>query len=672
MFVYTTHNIRRQVFCNSCSANFVPTDVDLTGQTTGTTTHAGSTGVMISEPATATSAVVGMSRQTVRVCQMCYEHATSRHNDLSAFNTTMSTTSKTESVEANNNTDSNRSNYSNNGEDYLLPPSPSSARLKEHPCKTNNHNASENSSCSTTLDMHVVRDRIREGNAHMGRVAAEQLERLARELLRLRAPLLWQDSLHPDNKLQDDRLLRAWINQLLTLATRCCATVAPNVKKGDLLDLRPYVKIKVIPGGSHKDCAYMSGVVFRKTVSHKRMAREVDNPRIMLLSGGIEFTRMENRIASLETLFEQEEKYMEILVGKILKLKPDVLLVGRSVSRKAQELVLKAGVVLARHVKSKLLNRIARQTGATVISTTDLIMNQFGESVLGKCRRFRLATFRDNEAWTDDDDLSKDLDQILSSDGTGGEAANKLKPRVRKSIKALLADPTLRNSERQAALAANRLGQDVLDGAEAVKTGLAKRGVANTYIMLEGCPRELGCTVVLRGANRATLKQVKSVFRFLANAAYNLRLETTYLKERGARLRPDFKVIPANIFSTSLCVDYGQPPDGRKVRPWNGGNSEALQRLDSNGELSALDHQSILITSVWMTEKTQCCPAEVKGICYYSMQDVALGQFLRDSCFNLSLKCQNPNCKKSVLDHSLSFVHNDGLINIMVSLLVRL
>ena len=243
---------------------------------------------------------------------------------------------------------------------------------------------------------------------------------------------------------------------------------------------------------------------------------------------------------------------------------------------------------------------------------------------------------------------------------------------MRKSIKALLADPTLRNSERQAALAANRLGQDVLDGAEAVKTGLAKRGVANTYIMLEGCPRELGCTVVLRGANRATLKQVKSVFRFLANAAYNLRLETTYLKERGARLRPDFKVIPANIFSTSLCVDYGQPPDGRKVRPWNGGNSEALQRLDSNGELSALDHQSILITSVWMTEKTQCCPAEVKGICYYSMQDVALGQFLRDSCFNLSLKCQNPNCKKSVLDHSLSFVHNDGLINIMVSLLVRL
>jgi 1-phosphatidylinositol-3-phosphate 5-kinase len=66
------------------------------------------------------------------------------------------------------------------------------------------------------------------------------------------------------------------------------------------------------------------------------MAKEAQNPRITLLRSGIEFSRMENCIASLDTSLEQEEKYMEISVGKILKLKPHVLLVGRSVSRKAQ------------------------------------------------------------------------------------------------------------------------------------------------------------------------------------------------------------------------------------------------------------------------------------------------------------------------------------------------
>jgi len=416
----------------------------------------------------------------------------------------------------------------------------------------------------------------------------------------------------------------------------------------------------VIPGGSIQDCAvcdrstillchlsfyprfaspqrlvlhfsqYLSGIVFRKQVSHKRMAKEVRNPKIMLLSGGIEFTRTENRFASLHTLLEQESKYIEILVGRIIKLKPDVLCVGRSVSRRALELFLKANVVLVQHVKPALMSRISRQTGATIISSTDHIMNQFGAHVLGKCNRFRLITFRDNEIWIDPLDSDVDIYNDTSTATNGHQ----------RSIRKLLKQKKLSNHERQAALAANVLGDGVVDGAEAVKCGLAKRGVAQTYIMLEGCPKHLGCTVVLRGASRTALKQVKRVFRFLVNVAYNLRLEMSYLKERRARVRPDFKLEPKHNFSSSLCVDYGVPPPGRKmVRPWNG--SESAQRSLS-GEITAFDHQSILITSVWMTEKTQCCPAEVKGICYYSLQDVSLGQFLRDSCFNLSLKCQNP------------------------------
>eukprot|EP00980_Cylindrotheca_fusiformis_P007582 scaffold1580_cov116-Cylindrotheca_fusiformis.AAC.17 len=488
---------------------------------------------------------------------------------------------------------------------------------------------------------------VEEGNRHLGLTAASHLEQMAEGLLASDAPLLWKElSNQSKNDGGDPKLYKRWINKLMGLATRCCTTVEPNVKKGDLLDIRPYVKIKVIPGGSYKDCAYLSGIMFRKTVSHKQMAREVDQPRIMLLSGGIEFTRTENRIASLDTLLEQEGKYMEILVGRILKLKPDVLMVGKAVSRRAQELLLKARVVLVQHVKASLLKRISRQTGATIISSTDHIMNQFGAHVLGKCHRFRIVVARDNEVW---------VDKLENGNGF----------LEKRDIQSLLLDPNLNNHHRQEALAAGKLGESIMDGSDAIKSGLAKRGVAQTYVMLEGCPKQLGCTVILRGTNRAALKQVKIVFRFLVNVAYNLHLETSYLKERCARIRPGYEVQPQNLFSSSLCVDYGTPPNPRKARPWNGASNDTAQRSLS-GEITAYDHQSILISSVWMTDKTQCCPAEVKGICYYSMQDVSLGQFLRDSCFNLSLKCQNANCKKSVLDHSLSFVHNDGFINITV------
>lgn len=157
-----------------------------------------------------------------------------------------------------------------------------------------------------------------------GVTAASHLELIGRELLKSDAPLLWNDT-----TLQD-----AWTSKLMALATQACSTVDPNVKRnGDFLDIRPYCKLKVIPGGSLKECAYLSGVVFRKTVAHKHMAHVVEHPRIFLMSGGIEFTRNEHRIASLETLLEQEDKYTEILVGKIIKAQPTaVLLVGKSVS----------------------------------------------------------------------------------------------------------------------------------------------------------------------------------------------------------------------------------------------------------------------------------------------------------------------------------------------------
>jgi TCP-1/cpn60 chaperonin family len=322
------------------------------------------------------------------------------------------------------------------------------------------------------------------------------------------------------------------------------------------------------------------------------MTREISNPSIMLLSGGIEFTRTENRIASLETLMEQESKYIEILVGKILKVKPDILIVGRAVSRRAQELLLEANVTLLQHVKTSLLGRISRQTGATIISSTDHIMNQFGAHVLGRCNRFRVAVARNNDMW---------VDRPPPSQGAEGSKQTN----AARVISKLLNDSDLTNAERQSVLAANMLGEGIKEGHEAIMAGLAKRGVAQTYVMLEGCPKERGCTVVLRGLSRKALKQLKIVFRFLVNAAYNLRLETSFLKERCARLHPDYHVKPEHLFSSSLCVDYGHPPSNRKIRPWNGGSSNEASQRSISGQITAFDHQSILISSVWMTDKVR-------------------------------------------------------------------
>ena len=48
------------------------------------------------------------------------------------------------------------------------------------------------------------------------------------------------------------------------------------------------------------------------------------------------FDRLETRLSSLDTLLKQEADFLKIQVAKIVALKPDILVVQRTVSRIAQ------------------------------------------------------------------------------------------------------------------------------------------------------------------------------------------------------------------------------------------------------------------------------------------------------------------------------------------------
>ena len=39
-----------------------------------------------------------------------------------------------------------------------------------------------------------------------------------------------------------------WKNTIVTLVREVVSSVDPNVRKGDSMDIKPYVKLKIIPG----------------------------------------------------------------------------------------------------------------------------------------------------------------------------------------------------------------------------------------------------------------------------------------------------------------------------------------------------------------------------------------------------------------------------------------
>ncbi|KAL2216676.1 phosphatidylinositol-4-phosphate 5-kinase [Thermoascus aurantiacus ATCC 26904] len=61
-------------------------------------------------------------------------------------------------------------------------------------------------------------------------------------------------------------------------------------------------------------------------------------------------------------------------------------------------------------------------------------------------------------------------------------------------------------------------------------------GRKKTYMYISGCPKELGCTIVLRGASEDVLAKIKRITEFMIYVVYNLKLETCLMRDEFAQI----------------------------------------------------------------------------------------------------------------------------------------
>jgi 1-phosphatidylinositol-3-phosphate 5-kinase len=241
-----------------------------------------------------------------------------------------------------------------------------------------------------------------------------------------------------------------WENTLLKLAlqiARDLTFTAHPQRQGADMDVRRYVKIKKIPGGTPKDSEFVDGAVITKNVAHKAMSRSQRNPRVMLVTFPLEFQRVEGQYMHFGQVVRQEKEYLTNLAARIAALRPHIVLVEKSVSRIALDALAMHKIGVARSVKESAIQFVARMTQGDVFSSIDRLAL---EPHFGHCGNFQIQTF----------------------------------------------DHPLIPGRRK------------------------------TYMRFEGCNKEMGCTILLRGGNNDTLTRIKRVTRFLTFIVRNLKLET--------------------------------------------------------------------------------------------------------------------------------------------------
>ncbi|KAL6600768.1 hypothetical protein ACP70R_045053 [Stipagrostis hirtigluma subsp. patula] len=178
---------------------------------------------------------------------------------------------------------------------------------------------------------------------------------------------------------------KSWLEIVSSLAWQAANYVKPDTKKGGSMDPSDYVKIKCIASGNPSDSNFVRGIVCSKNLRHKRMVSEHKNAKLLILGGALEYQKVSNKLASIGTILEQEKEHLRTIVGKIMSRKPNVLLVEKSASSFAQELLAK-DISLVLNVKRPLLDRISRCTGGQIASSIDNIAS----ARLGQCDLFKV------------------------------------------------------------------------------------------------------------------------------------------------------------------------------------------------------------------------------------------------------------------------------------------
>ncbi|KAM3961653.1 chaperonin containing TCP1 subunit 3 [Aphomia sociella] len=169
-----------------------------------------------------------------------------------------------------------------------------------------------------------------------------------------------------------------WADLAVDIALDAVNTVTVNDNGRLEVDIKNYAKIEKIPGGSIEESRVLNGVMINKDVTHPKMRRYIENPRIILLDCPLEYKKGESQ-TNIEILGEQdftkllqlEEEHVQRQCEDIIALKPDIIFTEKGVSDLAQHYLVKAGITAIRRLRKTDNNRLARACGATIVNRTE-------------------------------------------------------------------------------------------------------------------------------------------------------------------------------------------------------------------------------------------------------------------------------------------------------------
>jgi len=142
----------------------------------------------------------------------------------------------------------------------------------------------------------------------------------------------------------------------------------------DLDDLKVEKKV----GGSLMGTSLIRGIILDKEVVHSGMPKRIEKARIALVSSALEIKKPEfdakitiSRPAQMQQFMDEETRMLKSMVDKVSESGANVLICQKGIDDIAQSYLAKAGILSIRRAKESDMVKLAKATGARMVTGLD-------------------------------------------------------------------------------------------------------------------------------------------------------------------------------------------------------------------------------------------------------------------------------------------------------------
>ena len=148
-------------------------------------------------------------------------------------------------------------------------------------------------------------------------------------------------------------------------------------------------------GKSLMDTELVRGIIVDKEIVHPGMPKQVKNAKIALLDTALEIEKTEtsaeiriNDPTQMNAFLDEENRMMKEMVNKIKAAGATVVLCQKGIDDTTQHYLTKEAILAVRRIKKSDIEKLARATGAKIITNLDdLTANDLGKAGLAEERK---------------------------------------------------------------------------------------------------------------------------------------------------------------------------------------------------------------------------------------------------------------------------------------------